>query len=67
MSLYVSDYYLNSVLDIAFYHDVLSVNVPYIDLDTTVLDAALRNQLSKYGYEKGMPCKTRLYANAFPP
>lgn len=43
LALYISDYYLNSALNLAFSHDLLSVIVPYIDLDTTVLDAALLN------------------------
>lgn len=45
----------------AFYHQLLSVKIP-IELDTTILDAALLNQLSNAGYENEQPCIARLYA-----
>jgi hypothetical protein len=67
VALYISDYYINSILNVAYYRGLVGVNVPYIDIDTTILDAALLNQLSEHGYEKDMPCKTMIYAYGEPP
>ena len=40
---YMTDYFIDSVMNVAFYAGVLSANVPteLFELDTTVLDAAL--------------------------
>lgn len=51
LTVYLSEYLLNSFFNVAFYLGFLSGEVP-IDIDTTILDAALLNQLSKNGYEQ---------------
>jgi len=42
MTLLITQYFINSLLNVAFYSNLLSVRIP-IDLDTTILDAALLN------------------------
>ena len=45
VTIYMSEYLLNSFFNVAFYLGLLSGEVP-LDIDTTILDAALLNQLS---------------------
>ena len=54
----MTDYFIDSVLNVSFYFGILSVNVPkeLFEIDTTVLDAALLGQMSKNGYNSEMPC-----------
>ena len=61
MTILISEYYVDSLLNVAFYQKFLSAEIP-IELDTTILDAALLNQLSMNGYEQDQPCITHLYA-----
>ena len=49
---YMTDYFIDSVLNVSFYFGILTADVPpeLFELDTTVLDAALLGQLTKNGY-----------------
>ena len=58
----MSEYYIDTILNVAFNMNFLHAEIP-IMFDTTVLDAALLNQLSKNGYQADQPCITRLFAH----
>ena len=66
MIVFISEYYMNSLSVVAFYLNLMEKELP-IEIDTTVLNAALMGQLDAYGYEPDQPCTSRIYAYGEPP
>lgn len=66
MIIYISEYYINSLTIVSFYMSILNQEVP-IDLDTTILNTALLDQMTAYGYLPEQPCTANIYANGEPP